>query len=125
MLLQLSFILLFPGSVTAAATADLVVGDFLKIAGNEIFDHRADVHPFAIMIYLNTDLLESHERPHADAADYQGIDPGFSQKIDRHHAATLDMFLVGENGNLFDLSVFDIKTGEDITVTEVSCPFAV
>jgi len=37
----------------------------------------------------------------------------------------MDMFLIGQDGNLLDLSVFDIKAGEHIAMTEMSCPCAV
>jgi hypothetical protein len=113
------------GLMSAATAADLVILDFRQSAGNEILYHGFDLNALIIVVYIDPDLPESHEGPHADAADHQGADPVFGKQVDRDHAAALDVFLVLKDGYFFDLAVFHVNQGEHVAMAEMSCSCSV
>ena len=72
------------------------------------------------MIHINSDLPESHERPHADSANDKGVYIVACEQIDRHHAAALNVPLIFDGGNIFYFAVLNINKGKYIAMTKMS-----
>ena len=110
--------------MTGTAT-DLVVTDHRQATFDHIENHRANLLAFAVVIDIYPHLFKAHERPHADAADHQALHLMGSEQLDRHHAPALDMLLIGDNRNLFDLPILEIHQGENISMPKMPCAQAV
>jgi hypothetical protein len=108
-------------AATAAATAaNLIIPDNREIPGNEVFHNGPYIRPDSIVIDINARLPESHEWPHADAANNQGIHTLLCQNVDRDHTSSLYVALVLDRGDLFNFSVFNIYQGEHVAMTKMS-----
>jgi|SRR5210317_609050 hypothetical protein len=109
----------------AATATHLIIRDQRQFTRQQIFNHWPDVDPFAIVVDIDADLAKPHEWAHSDAADDQGVDLMEGQQVDRHHTAALNVFLILDGAHRFDLTVFGIDAGKDVTVTEMAGPLAV
>jgi hypothetical protein len=98
----------------------LIIGDHSELTSDHALNHRPNLTGLRFVVDLDAHLPEAHERPHADAADDQGIDLVSRQQLHWDHATTLDMRDIGYRTDLFDLSVFDIDESKDIAVTEMT-----
>lgn len=65
--------------------------------GNQVFHHRTDLRALVTVVDVDACLAESHQRSHTDTADDQRIDLIIGQQVRRHHAAVLNVAMVGEN----------------------------
>jgi hypothetical protein len=106
--------------LAAATAADLIVLDHREIPSQQILHNRPDLGAFHIIIDVDANLSETHERAHSDAPNNQRIHLVLGQKVYGYHASPLDMFLVREGGYLFDLAVFHIHQRKHITMPKMS-----
>jgi hypothetical protein len=111
--------------LAATATANLIIRDLRQVARDQIFHHRPDFWASGVVIDINSHLPEAHQGPHTNAPNDQGIDFVLGQEIDRDHASSLNMTLVGQRGDLFDLTAFHIHQSKHIAVAEVARSHAV
>jgi hypothetical protein len=105
---------------TAAPTANLIVCDLRQIPCDQIFHNRSNLWTLGIVIDINSHLPEAHQGSHSNTSNDQGIDFVTGQEVDRNHTPTLNMFLIGDRGHLFDLTAFHIHQSEHVTVAEVA-----
>jgi hypothetical protein len=113
------------GHCATATAANLIVCNLRQFPCDQIFHNRSDLRPGFIMKDLNPHLFESHERPHTDTSDYQGIHIVLGKKIYRDHAAALNMAIVGQSGYAFYFAGFHIHQGKHIAVPKMTGPLAI
>ena len=74
---------------------------------------------FRTVIDVYTGLPKSHERPHADSADDQGVCLILMEQIDGGLASSLSVRGVFEDGHVANLAVFHLYQRENVTMPEV------
>jgi len=105
-----------------ASTANLIFSNQLKLPFQQMIYHGADSLSFGPVINLDPHLLESHERPHAYAANDNGVRPTLVEQCYRPLAASLNMRRILHHRNILNFPVFNVNQGKDLAMTEVPRP---
>jgi hypothetical protein len=106
-------------SSVSTATCEITC-ELLQVSFQESIDSLSYSLNATAVENIDSRLVETHERPHANSASDKDPYPVLGQVIDRGHASALLVGYVRQGPDTLDFPVRDFHEGIEIAVPEVS-----